>query len=66
MTSQEIAQMINENLRQSLEHIKCPKAYIILDTLPTTGNGKINRHSIWKYINENEDIQSQIIWINKK
>ncbi len=65
MTSQEIAQMINENLRQSLEHIKCPKAYIILDTLPTTGNGKINRHSIWKYINENEDIQSKIIWINK-
>lgn len=65
MDVQEIAMIINENLKQLLEHIKCPEAYVILDTLPITGNGKINRHSVWKYINENEEVKSQIIWVNK-
>lgn len=66
MSSNEIVRMVNDNLRQLLEHIKCPRAYIIQDILPTTGNGKINRHTVWKFINENEEIVSQIIWAFSK
>jgi len=62
---EEICRRTHNEIRHQLESVKCPRAYVLVPEIPATGNGKTNRKRLWQFINENETIQSRIIYVKK-